>query len=551
MLSFAKTREKLLSKEKGKVYKKSFKHRFALGFPNTYELGMSNLGFQTIYRLFNQWEEIYCERFFWFDYDPQRGVRTLESNLPLKNYSVIAFSVAFELDYLNVLELLKLSGIPLKSSERGEKFPLVIGGGVALTLNPETMADFFDLIFLGEAEKTLDQFVQTYLRCFDSRLSKKETLLKLSKVEGVYVPQFYTPIYQKDGWLENILPQKNVPQKIKTTKADLTVSQTYSIIVSPHTHFKDSFLVEVGRGCRRGCRFCAAGFIYRPCRYHTPKSIIEQVVEYSKDKKNIGLVGSLISDLPDLEKLTFELYQRGFKMGISSFRADKVSHELLSILVESGLKSLTIAPEVATEKMWKIINKGINREDVLKSAKVASEFNLSNLKLYFIIGLPFEKKEDIEGIVTLIKEISLVYFVKKGKRRKKITLSINPFVPKANTPFQWFPMNREAELKAKMLIISEGIKNLKDIYLEKKSIRQAILQGILSMGNRKVGEGLLYHLNEGLPFAKVWQKTGINTDKFIFEEKDLNMFFPWDIVETEVKKSLLVREYRNLKKMAL
>lgn len=273
---------------------------------------------------------------------------------------------------------------------------------------------------------------------------------------------------------------------------------------------------------------------------------MKQAEEYPQDRKNIGLVGSLISDLPDLENIVFELYQKGFKIGISSFRADKVSQRLLNVLAKSGLKSLTLAPEVATPRMWKIINKGIGREDMLKSADIASEFDLSNLKLYFIVGLPLEKREDIEAIPALVKEISQIYF-RKSKKRRKITLSVNPFVPKANTPFQWSPMNRESELKSKLKIISEGIKNLKGVRLDKKSIRQAILQGMLSMGNRKVGEGLIYHLNEGLPLARAWQKAGVNIDRFIFEEKDLDRFFPWDIIETKVKKSLLIREYESSK----
>jgi radical SAM superfamily enzyme YgiQ (UPF0313 family) len=574
---FSKLRKELLSSERGTIHKKSFSLRVALGFPNSYEVGMSNLGYQTIYRLLNQMEEVVCERFFakYFDddFDPSTGskAKTLESGLNIRNFDVIAFSISFELDYLNVLKLLKISGIPLKSSQRSMGESLIIAGGVSVTLNPETMAPFFDCLLIGEAEEALPDFISTYLQSKDQGISKEERLFNLSKIKGVYVPQFYDIIYDQGGKIVKRKTMKGLPEQIERRKADVSKIETFSLVTSPYIHFKNSLLVEVGRGCARGCLFCAAGYIYRPCRFHNKDSILNQVEKHIGENRHIGLVGSLISDHPDLGQICLNLHQRGLEIGISSMRVDKISPNLLDILIKSGLKTLTIAPEVGSEKMWKVINKNISREDILKSARIAAETSIHNLKLYFMIGLPFEDKEDIEGMVDLIHQIHEIYIkasnpartgdstfgmnqmvhTKGGSSRKRrLILSINPFVPKPHTPFQWSAMNSERELKSEMKRIENKVKNLKGVHLEKKSIREAILQGILSLGNRRVGEGLFYKIEESLTFPQAWRKAGVNIDSIIFKEKDFDSSLPWDVIDSGINKSFLLKKFEKAKKIS-
>ncbi len=536
---FLPQRKRLLSSEKGTFFKKRYKLKIALGFPNTYELGMSNLGFLTIYKLLNQIDEVFCERFFFFDYSPSEKVKTLESNLPLNHFSIIAFSVAYELDYLNILKILKLSGIPLKYEQRGKNYPLVIAGGIAVSLNPETMASFFDCLFIGESEDVILEFVQKYLEFSKEKLSKEKMLFNFSQISGIYVPRFYKPYYNGCGWVTDIKAKQGIPKVVKKRKVDLFSIQTFSPIITHFSHFKDSFLVEVGRGCSRGCRFCAAGYLYRPTRFHTKENILDQVDFFAKDSKRIGLVGSLVSDFPELERLCSTIYLKGFQIQISSFRVDKVSQPLLQILLKSGLKSLTIAPEVGSCKMWKVINKKITKEDVLKSVEIAKESGIKKLKLYFIVGLPWEDENDIGAIVELITEIHKIF--EKGR----ITLSVNPFIPKANTPFQWTYMNKESELKFKLKTIFEKTKSFSNVFFEKKSIREALLQGILSLGNRRVGDALYYRVVDGLNFTKAWQKAKVNFDFFVFEKKDFSLFFPWDIIDTGIDKRFLIKEFKK------
>jgi radical SAM superfamily enzyme YgiQ (UPF0313 family) len=557
MLDFSKVRKELLSAESGKQTKKSFTFRVALGFPNTYQMGMSNLGFQTIYRLLNETEQVSCERFFLFDFPPHKGTRTLESDRNIKDFDVIAFSVPFELDYPNVLRLLKLSDIPLWTHEREAETPLIIGGGVAPTLNPEVLAPFFDCLFIGEAEEGLDEFLDQYLHLRFQGFSKEELLIELTKIKGLYVPRFYEVSYNEEGLVEEISVRQGAPSKIQRRNTPMEGLETFSPIITPNAHFKDALLVEVGRGCARGCRFCAAGHVYLPCRFYSQDSILSQVEEQAGESRHVGLIGSLISDHPRLEEVCESLYNQGYEIGTSSLRVDKVGPHLLKILVDSGMKTLTVAPEVGTEKMWRVINKNIDREAVLKSAKLASDALIPNLKLYFIIGLPFEEEEDIRGIVDLIHEVHQVFIreskpIKSGKRArlKKLRISVNPFIPKPHTPFQWCGMDDKEELKRKLSIIAFGVRDLKGVHFERKSVRQAILQGIFSLGNRKVGEALFYWINNHLNLRQAWKKAGVDPDLIVFKPKSLDSFLPWDLIDSGLSKRHLREEYQKAKRIA-
>ncbi|MCJ7459471.1 MAG: radical SAM protein, partial [candidate division Zixibacteria bacterium] len=375
MREFDKIRKEILSQEKGTIIKSSFQLRVALGFPNKYEVGIANLGFQTIYRILNQVDDVSCERSFLFDYEPQDKVRTLESGDPLNFFQIISFSVPFELDYLNVLKILKQAKIPLLSKERNENHPFLLAGGVAVTLNPEVMAPFFDAIFIGEAEEAIVEVAEILKKGHN----KKRTLQELAKVKGVYVPESYEPVYDEKGLLKGHKIEKGFPAKIENRKANLEKIETYSSIVTPLSHFKDMFIVETARGCAWKCRFCAVGHLYKPFRPHKKEKIISEIEKYAGDSKSVGLLGSMVSDLPFLEELCCDLYQKGYQIGVSSLRVDKVTPGLLDILIKSGLRTLTLAPEAGTERMWKIIDKRIDREDVLCAARLSREKNLEKL----------------------------------------------------------------------------------------------------------------------------------------------------------------------------
>lgn len=503
----------------------------ALGFPNRYPVGMSNLGFQAVYSLLNGLEGVRCERTFLWE---TGGSGTLESGRPLRRYPLVAFSVPFELDYLNLLEILSRAHIPPLATERGEREPLILAGGPCALLNPEPLAPFVDLFVIGEGEMILPSLMEV-LRTAGS----KENILEASaRVPGVYVPRFYQVSYLPDGRIRSIRNQPPAPPRVKRQWVPhLSLCQTLSPITTPLSHFKDMSLIEVQRGCAYGCRFCVMGSIYRPLRHRSLNVLIPQIEKVEKRGGRIGLVGSAVADLPGLERLCSLLAPSGDGLGVSSLRADRLTSSLIKNLARLGMRTITIAPEVASERMRRVINKKVTPQDVLRTATLAARAGIPQLKIYFMVGLPGEGEEDLFAVLALVKKVHRV----PGLR--KITVSASAFVPKASTPFQWAPMEEEKVLRRKMRLLAEGLRPLGGVIFSGESPRHSLWQGVLAMGDRRVGMVLWHHQVNGMTWAKAWRKAGLERDFYVYREQTFEEILPWDIIDHGVSKGKLWEQY--------
>ena len=486
----------------------------ALVFPNTYEVGMANLGFQRVFRLLSTSEGWRCERAFYAGDKPI----SLESGRVLSDFDVVAFSVSFELDYLNLVSSLIQSGIAPLSAER--KAPLVMAGGVCVFMNPEPLTPFVDVFFVGEGEGGVPEVMQRMKEHWGA--SKERLLARLAEMEGVYVPGLSRSVVRQ------YLPE-------------LEDEEAFSPIVTPRSHFKNMLLVEVGRGCGRGCRFCAAGFVYRPVRRRSPDALMGRMEAVFGRERNVGLVGSAISDYPGLESLCWALVERGCSIATSSFRADCITPGLIRALVQGGVRTLTIAPETGSERMRTLIGKDLSDETILNAAKCAAEGGIRNLRLYFMFGLPFEQGKDVEAIPECVARIRACFSAAGGRR---ITVSAHPFVPKAATPFQWCPMDPSDTLKAKFRTIQTGLRSLSGISLLKTSVRTALLQGLLAMGDRSVGMGLYYRISKSMIWKHAWEKAEVAPDLYVHRWKPESEELPWDFIGQVTGKEALGRQYR-------
>ncbi|MBA7565131.1 hypothetical protein ES708_06806 [subsurface metagenome] len=500
-----------LSREQGTITKNwGGRIPIALVYPNSYYLGMSNLGIHAIYRLLNSYQRVVCERAFWErDRIQQSSLLCLESQRPLSDFAVLAFSITYELDYFNVVNILRTSGIPLYATDRNERHPLVIAGGPCIIANPMPLAPFFDCLCIGEAESILP----TMLPLLSEGISdnRDELLKTLASLPGIYVPQYHseTPVVRQ--WLTNL---DDFP--------------TTSTILTPDTELGDLYLIEVERGCNWGCRFCLVNNAFSPMRIRSIDNLIDQAKEGLKYRKRIGLVGPAVTSHPQIEELLTKLRQMGAGLSTSSLRVKPLSRIVLRKLVEGGAKTVTLAPEAGTQRLRQVIKKGISEDDILESIDKVAEQGLKQLKLYFMIGLPSESDEDIEEIVNLALKGKNI--LDKRQSGTRLTLNIAPFVPKAGTPFQRMPMAPLSILNQRLSLLKNKLPP-KGIRVKCESPAWSQIQGVLARGDTELAE-VLANIEEVTlsGWRKAAEKCHLDTDFYALQKWDATQKLPWSML---------------------
>jgi len=546
-----------LAGEKGWIRKEwGGRCAIALAFPNAYRLGMSNLGFQSVYGLMNLRPDVLAERVF-LPEDPEitlyrqtgRPLLSLESQSPVRDFQLLAFSLPFENDYPNILKILDLAKVPLAAEDRRDTDPFVMAGGVTTFLNPEPLAHFVDFFLLGEAEETLQPFLDLFVDSLRRGTPRGEILRRLAaQVPSLYVPSLYHVAYAEDGRIASFSPKHEAfPSKITVGRPRrLTPPPARSRILTAETEFGGRPLVELGRGCGRSCRFCAAGYVYRPPRWHTVEDLRTCIDGLLTEHGEIGLLAPCVNDLPEIEALTGLILERGGSFSASSLRADALTPVLLAHLKAAGRKTVTIAPEAGSERLRRVINKHLSRQAILDAARSIAETSDFALRLYFLIGLPTETQEDLSEMVRLVKAIKHQMIKASAPRGtlRPIRLSINCFVPKPFTPFQWFNLQEVRELKKKQAWLKQAFAREGGVKATFDVPRWAYIQALLALGDRRVSRILMdVHLSDG-NWKKALKESEINPDFFVSREKALDEILPWDFIDHGIRKEHLLREYR-------
>lgn len=562
--SRALSRAELLSRERG-TYLKKWKGLLPVGlfYPNRYQVGMSNLGFQLVYSLLNEREVLVCERLFLPE--PNQPLVSVESGRPPHDFPIIFISVSFEHDYPNLAHFFLASGLePLarrrtKAIEPGN--PLVVCGGVAAFMNPEPLAPFVDLFVIGEAEPLLPILI-TQLAGND--LGDRRILLTTLNrdYQGFYAPDLYHSLYDNKGRFKRLEPEPGIPARIRRIGLESNDYSAHSELLTPETEFSDLYLTELGRGCSRGCRFCTAGFIYRPPRLWDIEAILKSLEERPGGINRIGLLGMEMTSRENLEMIAAHIGDDGCSLSFSSLRADRISDNLVELLSASNLKSVAIAPDGSSERLRRVINKQLTETDLLGAAEKLTEAGLHRLKLYLMIGLPTESVEDLDEFVHLVMRIREVMHVigRSRGRLSELSISVNSFVPKPWTPFQYHPFGsldelaaeeaikgRDAvrHLKEKITHLRSRLGSLPNLRLKFDNPDQALFQAVLSRGDRRLAEVLLNMADSGISWKQALKQSGLEEQLFATRQYAQHSPLAWSIVDHGIDDDYLWREYRR------
>ena len=542
-----------LAKETGYVRKPhGDRLRVALAFPNSYWVGMSNLGLQTVYRLFNAEDDVVCERFF---LPPKQELAellaskspllTLESQTPVGDFDVIAFSVSFEWDYVNVLTLLRLAGVPRYAGERGPRHPLVVIGGAVTFVNPEPLAPFADVIAAGEGEV----LVPSLGRACRAATDRGDLLRLLARERGFYVPSFYEPQYNHDGTLGGFALARGVEASLPVVKAAVKTTDALdppaTSIFTPETEFGSRFLVEVVRGCANLCRFCWAGYNYLPVRAFPTDRILQLAQAARSHANRVGLVSIALCDHPDIERILARLREMGYAISPASLRLDDLTQTIVRLLADSGERTLTIAPETGSDRLRRVINKTVTNDEILDRAELIFANGIESLKLYYMIGLPTETDEDLVAIrdMTLGMRERMKAHARPRGRIGRIVGSVNPLIPKPGTAYQWIPMEDTAVTDRKIKRLRGLMAGIDNVYFNIKSERHSYYQALLSLGDRRVAPAIEAAERNGQNWRAAVEESGVDADFYIFRDRSQDAALPWDIIDGGMKKSFFQAEY--------